>query len=114
MTTTMASDRDSAKGARAGTSASRVCTRAATRAPPNTPASTLTKVMPTWTVGRKRSGSSASSRAVAAPGTPLRSMTTRRARRTDTRASSLMANTPLRRMSRMMTTSSSVSPMDRV
>ena len=79
------------------------CSRcAAMRAPPNTPVSTLTRVMPTCTVGRKRCGSSASRRASAAPARPLRSSTARRARRAETRASSLIANTPFSRISSRM------------
>ena len=74
-------------------------------------ASTLTRVMPTCTVGRKRCGSSDNCRALAAPGTPLRSMTSSRARRTDTRASSLMANTPLSRISRKTMARSKPNPM---
>ena len=66
----------------------------AIRAPPNTPVSMLTRVMPICTVGRNRCGSPASSRAVVAPGTPLRSRTASRARRTETSASSLIENTP--------------------
>ena len=76
----------------------------AIRAPPNTPVSTPTRVMPTCTVGRKCCGSAARLRASAAPGTPFRSSTARRDRRADTRASSLIANTPFSTISRRMIT----------
>src|SRR5436305_1221239 len=95
-----------AKGATAGIVSSQASRREVIRAPPNTPASTLTSVMPTCTVGRNRCGSSESSRAVVAPLTPAFSITVRRARRTETSASSLMANRPFSRTSRKTTISS--------
>ncbi len=98
-TTTTPSARGPATAATSGNRSSHCSRCEAMRAPPNTPVKTLTRVMPTCTVGRKRCGSSASRRALAAPARPLRSSTARRARRAETRASSLIANTPFSRIS---------------
>src|ERR1700761_6456588 len=93
----------SANWAMAGKVVSQVCRWAVIRAPPKTPVNTLTRVMPTWTVGRNRCGSSDSSFADAAPFTPLRSSTDSLARRTETRASSLSENSPFSTISNRMT-----------
>jgi len=111
-TTTSTNDRLEASGRSIGTSASSGVTLAATCAPPNTPEKMLTTVMPTCTVGRNRCGSSASTRARAAPASPLRSSTARRARLDETSASSLIANQPLIRISSSMTRISTAMVMD--
>jgi hypothetical protein len=63
-------------------------------APPNAPASVPTSVMPTCTVARKRSGLSASSSARRAVWSPASARCCSRDLRAETRAISLMANTP--------------------
>ena len=98
-TTTSASASGPATGARKVMPASQFWMWSAMRAPPTTPVSTATRVMPTCTVGRKRCGSSASVRAVVAPTTPLRSSTIRRPRRADTRAISVIENSPFNNIS---------------
>ncbi len=84
-----------ANGASTGTRASHGARRPAMLAPPKVPSRMVTRVMPTCTVGRKLCGSSASSAARSAPGTPRRTSTASLARRDEIRASSPIANTPL-------------------
>jgi hypothetical protein len=75
-------------------------------APPKTPASVPTSVMPTWTVDRTRFGSPTSSRAAAAPRSPLPASIWRRGRRAEMMASSARENRPLTPMSTRMTATS--------
>ena len=75
-------------------------------APEKAPEMTAIRVMPLWTVERKRPGSAASSSAVWAPRRPARAIAFSRGRRDETIASSDMASTPFRiTSSRMMITS---------
>src|SRR5215218_2004372 len=76
-------------------------------APEKAPARMPTRVMPIWTVERKRPGSSASLSAVLAPARPVSAIAFRRALRADTMASSDRANSPFRRIRRMAMPSSS-------
>ncbi len=108
-TTTKASS--AATGASNGTRRSAPPSVFASVAPPNTPARMPTSVMPTCTVGRKRCGSSCRASAAAAPWLPARCIACRRVRRDETTASSLMASTPLKRVSRRTKVSSSAMPM---
>src|SRR5690606_14165480 len=67
-------------------------------AAPNAPVKTPTRVMPIWTVARKRLGDSASSSARRAFASPSAALTRRRDLRAETTAISDMANTPFARM----------------
>lgn len=64
-------------------------------APPNAPARIPTRVIPIWTVERKRSGAAARSKATPAPRLPWSARACSRAGRAETTDSSEAANTPL-------------------
>src|SRR4051794_11415205 len=86
--------------------AMRCATGSPSAAPEKAPEITAIRVMPLWTVERKRPGSAARSSAVWAPCRPARAIALSRVRREETIASSDMASRPLRiTSSRMMITS---------